>query len=112
MTKLGSTYLALLTALAVAISFWQNADGASCKMTKDDLKKIRGKIQFVTSFPDFKVQVVDSFADLHVKKVTSFPDDPGEWQIVDSFPDFKIQLVDSFPDFKIKYVDSFPGVQD
>ncbi len=85
--------------------------GSSNKMNKNDLKKIRGKIQIVTSFPDFKVQVVDSFADIHVKKVTSFPDDPGEWQIVESFPDFKIQIVTSFPDFKIKYVDSFPGVQ-
>lgn len=83
----------------------------SKKMTKAQLTKIHGKIQFVDSFPDYKVQVVDSFADLHVQKVTAFPDAPGKWQIVDSFPDHKIQIVNSFPDFKIKYVDAFPGVQ-
>ena len=76
---------------------------------KPDVRKIYGKIQFVTSFPDYKVQVVDSFPDLKVQKVESFPNKPGKWQIVDSFPDYKIQLVNSFPDFKIKYVTSFPG---
>ena len=81
------------------------------KMSKPDLSKIHGKIQFVTSFPDYKVQVVTSFPDLKVEKVNSFPDGPGKWQIVDSFPDYKIQIVDSFPDFKIEYVTSFPGVQ-
>ena len=65
-----------------------------------DVSKIYGKIQIVTSFPDYEVQVVNSF-----------PDKPGKWQMVNSFPDFKIQLVDSFPDFKIKYVSSFPGKQ-
>jgi hypothetical protein len=76
-----------------------------------DVSKIFGKIQIVTSFPDYKVQVVDSFPDLKVQVVNSFPDKPGKWQMVNSFPDFKIQLVDSFPDFKIKYVSSFPGKQ-
>ena len=113
MTRAFRTRLFLASGILVlSLSLWQYVQSSDCKMTKDDLKKIRGKIQFVNSFPDYKVQVVDSFADLHVKKVSSFPDDPGEWQIVDSFPDFKIQIVDSFPDFKIKYVDSFPGVQD
>ncbi len=74
-----------------------------------DVSKIHGRIQFVTSFPDYKVQVVNSFADLKVKVVTSFPDKPGEWQKVDSFPDYKIQIVDSFPDFTIQWVDAFPG---
>ena len=76
-----------------------------------DLSGIRGKIQVVESFPDYKVKIVSSFADLHVKVVESFPDDPGEWQFVDSFPDHRIQFVESFPDFTIKYVESFPGVQ-
>ena len=76
-----------------------------------DVSKIYGKIQIVTSFPDYEVQVVDSFPDLKVQVVNSFPDKPGKWQMVNSFPDFKIQLVDSFPDFKIKYVSSFPGKQ-
>lgn len=73
-------------------------------------KKLKGKVQVVTSFPDFKVQVVSSFPDLKVKKVSSFPDKCGKWKFVKSFPDFKVQFVKSFPDFKIKYVSSFPGV--
>lgn len=72
-------------------------------------KKLYGKIQVVSSFPDVKVQVVTSFPDVKVKKVSSFPDKCGEWQMVDSFPDTKVQFVDSFPDVKIQYVDSFPG---
>jgi hypothetical protein len=76
-----------------------------------DLSQIRGKVQVVESFPDYKVKIVSSFADLHVKVVESFPDDPGEWQFVDSFPDHRIQFVESFPDFTIKYVESFSGVQ-
>lgn len=79
-------------------------------LSKSEIAAVKGKIQFVDSFPDYKVQIVDSFPDLKVKKVTSFPDDTGEWQIVTSFPDFKIQIVTSFPDFKVKYVDSFPGL--
>lgn len=77
----------------------------------EDLSKVRGRIQFVKSFPDYKVKIVKSFADLHVKLVSSAPNSPGQWQIVESFPDFKIQIVESFPDFKIKYVESFPGVR-
>ena len=60
-------------------------------------KKLMGKVQVVTSFPDFKVQVVGSFPDLKVKKVTSFPDRCGKWKFVKSFPDFKIKYVKSFP---------------
>lgn len=74
-----------------------------------DVGRIHGRIQFVTSFPDYKVQVVNSFPDLKVQMVNSFPDKPGLWQKVDSFPDYKIQIVESFPDFTIQYVDSFPG---
>ena len=74
-------------------------------------KRLWGKVQFVTSFPDFKVQVVDAFADLNVQIVEAFPDKPGKWQVVTSHPDFKVQVVDAFGDFKIKYVDAFPGVQ-
>jgi hypothetical protein len=73
-------------------------------------KKLWGKIQIVTSFPDIKVQVVSSFPDLKVQNVTSFPDGCGKWQMVTSFPDLKVQMVDSFPDVKIQYVTSFPGV--
>lgn len=83
---------------------------ASAADGKPDLARIRGKIQFVTSFPDYKVKLVDSFADLHVKIVEHFPDDPGEWQIVEHFPDYRIQIVESFPDFTIRYVEHFPGL--
>ena len=56
---------------------------------KDKCKpaKVFGKIQFVTSFPDFKVKEVDSFPDLRVQIVEAFPNKPGEWQIVDSVRD-------------------------
>lgn len=77
---------------------------------KIDLARIYGRIQFVSSFPDFKVKVVNSFPDLKVQVVESFPDKPGRWQIVESFPDYKIQIVESFPDFTIQYVTSFPGL--
>lgn len=83
---------------------------ASINGNKSDVSKIYGRIQFVSSFPDYKVKVVSSFPDLKVKIVDSFPDSAGKWQIVNSFPDYKIQIVDSFPDFTIQYVDSFPGV--
>ena len=73
-------------------------------------KKLYGKIQVVTSFPDVKVQVVTSFPDVKVQNVTSFPDKCGKWQIVTSFPDTKVQFVTSFPDVKIQYVESFPGI--
>jgi hypothetical protein len=76
---------------------------------KAHISKVHGRIQYVTSFPDYKVQAVTSFPDLRVEIVESFPDKPGQWQIVDSFPDYKIQMVNSFPDFTIQYVKSFPG---
>lgn len=83
------------------------AVGSSCTFKG---KKLWGKIQVVTSFPDLKVQRVTSFPDLKVQRVTSFPDSCGKWQFVTSFPDLKIQYVTSFPDVKIQYVTSFPGV--
>jgi hypothetical protein len=72
-------------------------------------KKLYGKIQVVTSFPDIKVQKVTSFPDLKVQEVTSFPDACGKWQFVTSFPDLKVQFVESFPDIKVQFVTSFPG---
>jgi hypothetical protein len=74
-----------------------------------DFSKIRGRVQFVDNFADYKVKAVESSPDLRVQIVAYFPDAPGEWQVVDSFPDYKIQLVDSSPDFTIQYVNSFPG---
>ena len=73
--------------------------------------ELKGRVQFVESFPDFKIQFVESFPDIKVKFVTSFPDDCGEWQVVETYPDFKVQVVESFPDIKIKLVSSFPGMK-
>jgi hypothetical protein len=73
-------------------------------------KALKGKVQVVNSFADFKVQVVTSFPDLKVQKVSSFPDACGKWEFVKSFPDFTVEFASSFPDLKIQYVDSFPGV--
>ena len=87
---------ALLLALAPGAHATSPVDKASCTFKG---KKLYGKIQVVTSFPDVKVQVV-----------TSFPDQCGKWQVVTSFPDTKIQYVTSCPDVKIQYVESFPGV--
>jgi hypothetical protein len=73
-------------------------------------KKLYGKIQIVSAFPDIKVQVVSAFPDLKVHMVNAFPDSCGKWQAVTAFPDIKVQFVDAFPDVKIQYVDAFPGV--
>ncbi len=73
-------------------------------------KKLYGKIQIVTAFPDIKVQEVTAFPDLKVEKVKAFPDKCGQWQIVTAFPDTKVQIVTTFPDVKVQYVTAFPGV--
>lgn len=72
---------------------------------------LKGKVEFVTAFPDIKIEYVDAFPDIRVQFVDAFPDDCGEWQKVTSFPDFKVQVVDAFPDVKVQIVDSFPGVR-
>jgi hypothetical protein len=73
-------------------------------------KKLYGKVQIVSAFPDIKVQVVTAFPDLKVHMVNAFPDSCGKWQAVTAFPDIKVQFVEAFPDVKIQYVDAFPGV--
>lgn len=108
---MNSRALVGLAAVSIAIAFgtaWAGkVDKGACTFNG---KKLYGKIQIVTSFPDVKVQEVTSFPDLKVQKVSSFPDKCGKWQIVTSFPDTKVQFVSSFPDVKIQYVSSFPGV--
>ncbi len=99
--------VALAAILALTVLGWPGSSRAGEK--KPDVSKIYGRIQFVSSFPDYKVQVVNNFADLKVEMVESFPDKPGRWQIVNSFPDYKIQLVKAFPDFSVEYVKVFPG---
>jgi len=116
------THLALFSVLAAVVFVLAGAMAGStakninvipessvCPDCSFNGKKLYGKVQVVTSFPDIKVQVVDAFPDIKVKMVDAFPDACGKWQIVDAFPDFKIQFVTSFPDIKIKYVDAFPG---
>lgn len=92
---------------AAAVAWAGSVDKGSCSFKG---KKMYGKVQFVTAFPDIKVQVVTAFPDLKVKKVTAFPDSCGKWQEVTAFPDIKVQVVTAFPDVKIQYVDAFPGV--
>lgn len=81
-------------------------DKVSCSFNG---KKLYGKIQIVTAFPDVKIQEVSAFPDLKVQKVTAFPDICGKWQIVNAFPETKVQFVTAFPDVKIEYVTAFPG---
>jgi hypothetical protein len=81
-------------------------DKGSCSFNG---KKLFGKIQEVTAFPDVKVQVVTAFPDVKVQKVTAFPDACGKWQMVTAFPDTKVQFVTAFPDVKVQYVTAFPG---
>ncbi len=111
-TNTTSIVVALLLGLAIAgasmSGFAADIDKSACTFKG---KKLYGKIQLVTSFPDVKVQEVNSFPDLKVQKVTSFPDKCGKWQIVTSFPDTKVQLVKSSPDVKVQYVSSFPGMR-
>lgn len=99
--------LTLAVGLAAAPAAFAGAADKSC-MFKG--KKLQGKVQFVTSFPDIRIQEVTSFPDIKVQKVSSFPDQCGKWQVVTSFPDIKVQVVTSFPDIKVQYVTSFPGV--
>ena len=108
MNRLTSRDLALL--LLVSALFLALPLSAKNPLSSSAIARVYGKIQFVTSFPDYQVKVVTAFPDLKVMRVNAFPDSVGKWQIVESFPDFKIQIVDSFPDFKIQYVESFPGL--
>ena len=109
--RIHSPLLLLAPAILLVVALlWKWAEATPSG--KPDVSRIYGKIQFVSSFPDYKVKVVDSFPDLKVKIVEHFPDAPGKWQIVERFPDYKIQLVDHFPDFTIQYVESFPGPTD
>jgi len=92
----------------------QAASSSTPTTTSSDCRhngiELKGKVQFVDSFPDLKIKFVSSFADIDVQFVSSFPDDCGQWQEVSSFPDFTVQVVDSFPEIEVKKVSSFPGM--
>jgi hypothetical protein len=79
------------------------------KLSRPDLSRIHGRIQYVAEFPDYRVEVVDSMADLEVAEVSALANGPGLWQVVDSFPDYRIQIVEAFGDFKIRFVNAFSG---
>lgn len=108
MATLAAFAILLPASFAISPALAADIDKSSCTFKG---KKLYGKIQIVTSFPDVKVQEVTSFPDLKVEKVSSFPDKCGKWQIVTSFPDTKVQFVSSFPDVKVQYVTSFPGLR-
>jgi uncharacterized protein YlzI (FlbEa/FlbD family) len=103
--------LALPLAAAVLVAGSALAD---VKFSKSDCsfngKRMYGKIQVVTAFPDVKVEVVSAFPDVKVQKVDVFADKCGKWQMVNAFPDTKVQFVTAFPDVTIQYVTAFPGV--
>lgn len=103
----GIAAAAVVLAAALGTAWAGKVDKGSCTFNG---KKLYGKIQIVTAFPDVKVQEVTAFPDVKVQKVTAFPDKCGKWQIVTAFPDTKVQFVTAFPDVKIQYVTAFPGV--
>ena len=99
----------VVASIFLAASVWAGSiNKGSCTFNG---KKLYGKIQIVTAFPDVKVQEVNAFPDLKVQKVNAFPDKCGKWQIVTAFPDTKVQFVNAFPDVKIQYVNAFPGMR-
>jgi hypothetical protein len=97
------------TALATPVPSNNNIGGFDKSGCSFNGKKLYGKIQEVTAFPDVKVQVVTAFPDVKVQKVTAFPDACGKWQMVTAFPDTKVQFVTAFHDGKVQYVTAFPG---
>jgi hypothetical protein len=109
--RVESVVVAVAVVLGLTLSPAGAADGgfnkANCTFNG---KKLYGKIQVVTTFPDVKVQVVTAFPDLKVQRVHAFPDTCGKWEMVDVFADTKVQFVDVFPDVKIEYVHAFPGI--
>jgi hypothetical protein len=111
MKKLNALIIVLCVALlcSFGLKATKNVKGPIDSACMCKGKKMYGKVQVVTSFPDVKVQIVNSFPDLKVQVVNSFPDKCGQWQMVTSFPDVKVQFVTSFPDVKVQYVNSFPG---
>jgi hypothetical protein len=112
LVPIGARVIMLVNALlpfAIAAIMGFLAFGLRGGQKEVDFSKIRGRIQFVENFADYKVRAVEDSPDLRVQIVENFPDAPGKWQVVSSFPDYKIQLVDTLPDFTIQYVNSLPG---
>ena len=77
--------------------------------SKGYLAMFKGKkvvFKVVNSFPDLKVQFVSSFGDYKVKisESKSFATKTIKIQVVTSFPDVKLQKVNAFGDFEV-YMD-------
>ncbi|MSR42110.1 MAG: hypothetical protein EXS10_09475 [Phycisphaerales bacterium] len=79
------------------------------RSVKVDPCSLKGRVQVVKAFGDYKVEIVTAFADLKVMRVSALPSRAGEWQFVDALGDFSVEFVDAFGDFKIEYVTAFPG---
>jgi hypothetical protein len=103
-------WIAVAAALVLAVTGVSGDDKRVAPDCAWQGRKLYGKVQFVSAFPDIKVKAVTAFPDLKVKMVEAFPDHCGEWQAVDAFPDLKVQFVDAFPDVTIKFVEAFPGL--
>ncbi|WP_306590252.1 hypothetical protein [Geothrix sp. 21YS21S-4] len=73
-------------------------------------RKLSGRIQWVTSFPDLRIRVVRAFPNLRVRLVKGEPRRCGEWKVVTSHPDLRVQVVGAFPDLDVAFVDRFPGL--
>src|SRR5687767_2237099 len=99
-------FVLLLAVFSTGLAPSSSASAEECTFQG---KKLYGRVQVVSSFPDIKVQKVQSFPDLKVQWVNNFPDSCGKWQKVESFPDLKIQYVENFPDLKVQFVQNFPG---
>ena len=101
--------VALALAAVVAASVVNASDrrlGPDCSIKG---KRLQGRVQIVSAFPDVKAQVVTAFPDLRVQLVSAFPDSCGKWTYVTAFPDFTIEFVQAFPDVRIEFVNAFPG---
>ena len=74
----------ILSCIALFCSFALKKENAVSGSATDPIdascsckgKKLYGKVQFVTSFPDVKIQIVESFPDVKIQYVNSFPGMP------------------------------------
>jgi hypothetical protein len=105
MKKLSASLL-VVTLLSLACVWQLHA----AEKKKVNPASIHGRIQLVTSFPDYRVQAVTGLADVRVKIVKSLPHS-GEWQIVSSFPDYRIELVNALPDFTVEFDGGVPSAE-
>jgi len=63
-----------------------------------------GRIQFVSSFPDYRVRIVELNGDYRVRIIHSTAYHEGLWEIVNRFADYRIQLVETGEDFTVEFI--------